>query len=499
MNLEVAMRRAQIGSAILVAALVGVLLPVHAKSSPITFERAYGGIDDEIGSAVQQTFDGGYIMTGPVISWGPPITSVAWLVRTDERGDTLWTRVFGGPRGGAGLCVEQTPDSGYVLAGGSPSLDTLGDVWLTKIDPRGDTVWTRVYGGAMEDGGDEVTRTTDGGYIVVGRTASFGSGGTDVWLIKTDSSGDTVWTRTFGGPSDDWGESVRQTNDSGYIIASITWSFGSGKADVYLIKTSVTGDTQWTRTFGGVEDDYGLCARQTSDGGYVVGGWTMSTTDSTTRIYLIKTDSHGDALWTKTVNSSSGFAEGGPIEQLDDGGYIVTGCVAGGMLYDVYLVRTDPNGETLWTRSFGGSDLDMGSSVQPTRDGGFIVVGETYSFGAGASDLYLIKTDENGNLAVAEPKSAPSRKSVLSITCEPNPFRASTVLHLAAGPLDHSATHLRIYDAQGRLVRILAAGPASQTMWDGRNDAGQLLPSGTYLVRCDAGGERVTTRLVLQR
>jgi hypothetical protein len=230
-----------------------------------------------------------------------------------------------------------------------------------------------------------------------------------------------------------------------------------------------------------------------------VGGWTMSTTDSTTRIYLIKTDSHGDTLWTKTVNSSSGFAEGGPIEQLDDGGYIVTGCVAGGMLYDVYLVRTDPNGETLWTRSFGGSNLDMGSSVQPTRDGGFIVVGETYSFGAGVSDFYLIKTDENGMLSVAEPKAGPSRRSALLLACTPNPFRLSTVLHLTTGPLDHSTTCLRIYDVQGRLVRTLGTSQATQTMWDGRNDAAQLLPSGTYLVRFDAAGEHATTRLVLQR
>jgi len=485
------MRRARFDAALVVAMFVAVLLPAYSESSPITFQRTYGGTDDDVGISVQQTFDGGYIMTGPAASY-------AWLVKTNERGDTLWTRTFGGPRGAAGLSVQQTVDSGYIVAGGTASLDTLSDVWLIKTDARGDTLWTRTYGGASEDGGDAVAPTIDGGYVVVGRTASFGAGGTDVWLIKADSSGDTSWTRTFGGTNDDWGESVQQTNDGGYIIAGITWSYGAGSADVYLIRTNAAGDTQWTRTFGGAEDDYGLSARQTKDGGYIVGGWTMSNSDSTTRIYLIKTDARGDTLWTKTINSSSGFAEGGPIEQLNDGGYIVTGCVAGGM-YDVYLVRTDSNGDTLWTRTFGGSNLDMGLSVQRTRDDGFIIVGETYSFGAGASDFYLIKTDENGDVGVAESKAELPRRAALSLICAPNPFHTSTRIDLSAQALNPTPASLRIYDAQGRLVRTFAASGKSCTVWDGRDNIGQLLPSGTYLVYCDAAGKYATTRLILSR
>jgi hypothetical protein len=472
---------------------------LQSHGSPITFTRVYGGTDDDIGNSVQQTFDGGYIMTGPTASYGPGGgVFVTWLVKTNERGDTLWTRVFGGPRDGAGWRVQQTADSGYVIVGSTASLDTLGDVWLIKTDSRGDTLWTRIYGGALEDLGDAVEQTTDGGYIVVGRTASFGAGGSDVWLIKTDSSGDTLWTRAFGGPGDEWGESVQQASDGGYIIAGITWSFGSGKADVYLIKTNAAGDTQWTRTFGGAEDDYGLSARQTSDGGYIVGGWTMSTTDSTTRIYLIKTDARGDTLWTKTINSSSGFAEGGPIEQLNDGGYIVTGCVAGGM-YDVYLVRTDSNGDTLWTRTFGGPNLDMGLSVQPTRDDGFIIVGETYSLGAGASDFYLIKTDAAGYVAVAEPKERPTRLPALSLACAPNPFSGSTRISLSSQTADLKGGRLLMYDVEGRLVRTIALSGKYGTVWDGRDNASRLLSSGTYLVRYDAAGKHAAVRVVLQR
>jgi hypothetical protein len=484
----------RLGSVLVVAALAASLWPSCSSGSPITFQRTYGGADDDICNWVRQTDDGGYIMVGTAASFGTP----CWLVKTDQRGDTQWTRTPGGSTGWGGD-VEQTADSGYIIAGSTiTSLDTLGDAWLVKTDARGDTLWTRTYGDTLYNYFDAVALTTDGGYVAVGITASFGLGSGDIWLVKTDSKGDTSWTRTFGGTNDDEGYSVQQTNDGGYIIAGATWSYGAGGADAYLIKTDAAGDTQWTRTFGGPLDDFGDCARQTRDGGYVVGGRTMSYPDSSVYIWLIKTNANGDTLWTRKIGKDSGFADGGQLEQLDDGGYMIAGSVARDF-YDVYLVRTDSNGDTLWTRAFGGSNLDLGYSVQGTSDGGFIVGGQTYSFGAGKSDFYLIKTDANGNAAVAEPKSGLPHRATFALSCAPNPFHSSTVLHLTTGPLDHSATQLRVYDVQGRLVRALTISRETQAVWDGRDNGGRPLPSGTYLAHCDTAGKHATTRLVLQR
>ena len=491
------MRRARFDSALVVAMLVALVLPALPHSSPITFQRTYGGQDDDNCSWARQTYDAGYVMVGGAASVGNGV-HIAWLVKTDERGETLWTRTLGGPWACVGNSVQQTADSGYIIGGATESLDTLGDAWLVQTDARGDTLWTRTYGGPSEDGLDEAALTTDGGYVAVGSTASFGAGAYDVWLIKTDSRGDTSWTRTFGGTNDEYGASVQQTSDGGYIIAGVTWSYGAGGADVYLIKTNAAGDTQWTRTFGGPIDDYGLCARQTRDGGYIVGGWTMSYPDSSVYIWLIKTNANGDTLWTRKIGDTLGETEGGPVEQLDDGGYIIAGCVDR-TISDVYLARTDSNGDTIWTRTFGGSSFDVGYSVQKTADGGYVIGGETYSFGAGQSDYYLIKTDANGNAAVEESKAELPRRATLALICTPNPFRSSTVLRLTTGPLDHSATHLRVYDVQGRLVRALTISRETQAVWDGRDNGGRPLPSGTYLARCDTAGEHATTRLVLQR
>ena len=483
------MRRVHTESSFVAAVLVVILLLMFAEASPITFQRTYGGPGDDLGSCAQQTTDGGYIVTG-----GYGILSdsgFGYLVRTDAYGDTVWTRKFGG------AWVQQTTDGGFVALGGvDSSASGPGGIWLVKTDADGDTLWTRIYPG--NNAASMVEQTADGGYVMAG-TASYSSpSGGVVFVIKTGAAGDTLWTRTYGGSSDDEGLSIRQTSDHGYIIDAFTTSFGSGNQQIWLIKTDSMGDTLWTRTFGGDSSSYSGWAQQTTDGGYFVAGWTWSYSPSP-ETYLIKTDAAGDTLWTRRIGGLGWFA-GMSGQQVKDGGYIVVGLsedTTGAI--DVYLVRTDANGDTLWTRTIGGPSLDLGVSVQQTADGGYIICGETYSFGAGAADFYLVKTDENGNLAVTEPKSGPSRKPVLSLTCEPNPFRSSTVLHLTPGPLDHSATHLRIYDVQGRLVRTLATSQAKQTMWDGRNDAGQLLPSGTYMVRCDVAGTHATTRLVLAR
>ena len=207
--------------------------------------------------------------------------------------------------------------------------------------------WEQTYGGIDHDWGTSGKQTSDGGYIITGSTSSFGNGSNDVWLIKTDSQGDSIWTKTFGGTHQK-GKSVQQTTDGGYIICGTREDIPE-IGDVYLIKTDSQGDSIWTKTFGGVENDEGYSVQQTTDGGYIITGETNSFGNGESDVWLVKTDSQGDSLWTKT---------------------------------------------------FGGNEQDGGSSVQQTIDGGYVIIGYTDDpfVNGGVEDLFVIKTDGNGNI-----------------------------------------------------------------------------------------------------
>jgi hypothetical protein len=480
------MRRVHIDSALVVAVLVALTLPTLTKASPITFQRTYGGPGDDIAFSAQQTMDGGYIVTG---FYGVLTDSGGGrLIKTDAYGDTVWTRKLGG------AWAQQTADSGFIALG---SFDNHN--CLVKTDARGDTLWTHVYAGS-DNGENMVEQTADGGYVMTGLASYYGPNGGDVHIIKTDSVGDTLWTRTYGGPGLDDGLSIRQTSDHGYVIAALTMSFGAGNQKIWVIKTDSLGDTLWTRLFGGDSISASGWAQQTTDGGYFVAGWTCLYAP-TPQTYLIKTDANGDTLWTRTISGRSYFTECLSGQQLEDGGYIIAGgcedTTTGNI--DVYLARIDVNGDTLWTRTFGGSSYDCGYSVQQTADGGYVICGQTYSFGAGGSDFYLIKTDENGNMAITESKASSTRAPELSLACSPNPFSASTRISLTSGVSGSGVPSLRVFDVQGRLVKRLTASRESYVVWDGTDDSGRPLPSGPYFVRCEGTGEHAIARIILQR
>jgi len=189
-----------------------------------------------------------------------------------------------------GNSVRQTSDGGYIIAGWSrPLSGNGGDVWLIKTDANGNKEWDKTLGDGDGDWGGSAQQTSDGGYVIVGATGSLGAGGGDVWLIKTDADGGSVWDRTFGGPGYDIGQSVQQTTDGGYIIAGTTWSDGASNGDVWLIKTDADGNKVWDEVFGGDDDDRGYSVQQTLDGSYIIAGETKSYGASWYDVWLIKT------------------------------------------------------------------------------------------------------------------------------------------------------------------------------------------------------------------
>ncbi len=376
---------------ITIACLIQIL---NAQAPDTLWTKTYGGISRDWSNVIQQTGDGGYIIAGNTISFGDANgNGDIWLIKTDAAGDTAWTKTFGGTDLERGYSVQQTSDEGYVLTGYTRTYGAGSyDVWLIKTDATGDTVWTKTFGGSNGDTGNSVRQTSDGGYIIAGYTQSYGEGDRDAWLIKTDASGDILWTKTFGGVNYDYASSVQQTSDGGYILSGFTKSKGAGLFDAWLIRTDTAGDTLWTRTFGGTGDDHGNAVQQTADGGYIIVGHTNSYGAGSDDGWLIKTDASGNMIWTKIFGGSNNdyffFAH-----QTTDGGYIISGRTEsyGDVNSDVWLIKTDATGDTVWTKTVGGSGEDGGSCVQQTSDGGYIVTGYTYSFGAGQENVWLIR------------------------------------------------------------------------------------------------------------
>ncbi len=367
-----------------------------AAVAQITFQKTFGGSNTDISYSVQQTGDGGYIVAGYSLSFGVGSRDVL-LIRTDVNGNTLWTKTYGGSNTDYALTVRQTTDGGFIIGAHSESFGAGShDVYLIKSDPSGEIIWSKVYGGGSADGAYSIQQTKDGGYIISAHTSSFGAGQHDIYLIKTDGNGDTLWTKTYGGSGGDFLRSVHQTSDSGYILVAETLSFGVGQYDIYLVKTDERGNILWAKTYGGGSSDYGYSVTQTTDGGYIVAGYTKSFGAGMSDVLLVKTDANGDISWAKTYGGSSSDY-GYSVTQTSDGGYIVAGYTESyGLAGDVYLVKTDSDGNHQWSRTFGGSGKDLSWSVQQSADGGFIITGYTTSFGSGNQDVYLIKTDELG-------------------------------------------------------------------------------------------------------
>jgi hypothetical protein len=383
-----------------VVGLAGIVIVLWAANASAMYPdtlwtRTLGGIGMDGGYSVQQTTDGGYIIAGETTSSGAGGWDV-YLIKTDAIGEMVWTKTYGGRGTEAGLSVQEMSEGGYIVVGQTTSFGAGSwDVYLLKTNAAGDTAWARTYGDTAEDRGYSVRQTTDGGYVIAGATASFGAGGWDVYLIKTDAVGDTVWTRTYGGTGQDYGGSIQQTTDGGFIIAGQTTSFGAGSGDMYLIKTDASGDSIWTRTYGGAGWEMAGSVQQTTDGGYIISGYTDTFGAGLSDAYLVKTDAGGDTVWTRTYGGT-GEEVCYSVQQTADGGYITAGVTTsfGAGLSDVYLIRADTSGDMVWAGAYGGISEENCYSVQETSAGKYIAVGHTTSFGTGSSDAYMIRLRE---------------------------------------------------------------------------------------------------------
>ena len=259
----------------------------------IIWSKSYGPDYWSFGYCVQPVIDDAGIETGYIISARLGDVNGHCLLKTDINGDTLWTRVYPVSYNACALAVDQTQDKGYIIAGcsGAGTFETSWNVDLIKADSIGVWKWTRVYGDrryGYDDAAYSIEQTSDRGYIIAAITMTYGMGGYDAWLIKTDVNGEILWARTYGGTAEDCGFSVARTVDGGYVMSGHTESFGEGGRDVYVIRTNCRGDTLWTKTIGGPNDDASYQILVTNKGEYVIVGYTESFGAGGRDVYLIK-------------------------------------------------------------------------------------------------------------------------------------------------------------------------------------------------------------------
>ena len=323
-------------------------------------------------------------------------------MKLDSSGNVQWTKTIGrsGHDDGANSII-QSSDGGYVVAGWTLNLGYY-DFYVVKLDSAGNVQWAKTIGGSYDDIANSIIQSSDGGYVVAGMY-SFGERHSNFYVVKLDSSGNIVWAKTIGGSGSDEAHSIIQSSDGGYVVAGGTSSFGAGGYDMYVVKLDSSGNVLWTKTIGGSDLDAAYSIIQSSDGGYVVAGWTWGFGAGYGDMYVVKLDSSGNVQWAKTIGGSNSDAAYSII-QSSDGGYVVAGYTKsfGAGYRDIYVVKLDSAGNVQWAKTIGGSSDDEASSIIQSSDGSYVVAGYTESFGAGDIDFYVVKMDANGNVCFSQ-------------------------------------------------------------------------------------------------
>lgn len=370
--------------------LIGCL---KAQIPDTIWTKIYGGNDYDNSYDVEQTTDEGYIVCGITSSFGAGQGDI-WLLKLNTLGDTIWSKIYGGSGYDSGKDVLEVDGGGYVIIGYSYSFGTgYSDIWLLRINEEGDTLWTKTFGGSDFDYANSIIQTSDGSYLIGGTSKYPGLPDSDIWLIKTNSNGDSLWTKRYGDDSNENCSKIIQTNDDGYIIAGNTEGFGSAQCDVWIIKTNNLGDTLWTRFYGGPDFDWCSDIHQTIDGGFIVTGFTKSYGSGESDAWLFKIDETGNAVWDKVWGGTDN-EEIYSVEQSNDGGYLIAGLTQsiGTGWSDGWLIRTSESGDSIWTKTFERFGQDKLTSIKRTNDGGYILAGDSFTPNE-FDDIWILKLD----------------------------------------------------------------------------------------------------------
>ncbi len=349
--------------------------------------------------ALEQAQDGGFVMAG--YKSVTPHQSLGILLKTDAEGEEQWLRFFGEdlnemrPYG-----LQGTRDGGFVITGTVKSKNH-NDAFLLKTDSQGNKQWLKTFGQDKDDYAYSVAQTEDSGYILCGYTYSFSRSRFAAWLIRTDEEGNEIWSRTFGGlETYNQGYSVLQAKDGGFVMAGMEESKNHDSFMAWLIRTDEEGNEIWSRTFGEQKKrDYGYALRQTEDGGFIFiqGGHPLSYSGRSD-LWLVKTDKHGEGLWSRSFFSDNGELKARSLQQTQDNGYVILATEEGGGLsYSTVLIKTSRTGQEQWSKAFGKEQKDLRAfSILETEDGHYMLAGTQKDREDGVGEAWLAKSDKSG-------------------------------------------------------------------------------------------------------
>ncbi|NUM80936.1 hypothetical protein HUU42_09035 [bacterium] len=344
------------------------------------------------------TRDRGYIIAGYTSSIRN--NQDFYLIKADAKFNFEWGKTFGGNELDRAYAAIQTLDGGYAIVGTVGVTNDNDDIFICKTDAIGKLKWTQRFGGALKDDGRSIKELPNGNLIVLGTIEEISAGNTNIALFMLTPSGDTIWTRTYGAFGAETAAAMDITLD-GFIITGYTENYGATFYDMFLLKTDQDGRQEWLKIYGDINRDEGHAVIASRDGGYAVVG----TANIAPRfrpvnnvVYFFKTDGNGELQWTKKIDVSISD-EGFDLLETDDG-YLIVGATlleAETKGNQLYLIRTNANGDSVWTKLYGGFDTEVGYSIHPAGNH-YVIAGYTQSYGAGNSDVYLLKVDENGEI-----------------------------------------------------------------------------------------------------
>tara|TARA_B100001113_G_scaffold73503_1_gene57029 strand:- start:2234 stop:3700 length:1467 start_codon:yes stop_codon:yes gene_type:complete len=364
-------------------------------SNFLMFSRTIGEENSsEVGHSIIQLQDSSFIILGS-------INDDILLTKTNRLGEKQWQQSIGGSQLDKANHIQSTSDGGYIISGETQSYGSGGnDIWLIKTNQSGLMEWNNCLGTINNEQGGQALETQDGGFILVGGKTISNNGNNNVWLVKTNSQGDTLWTKSFGGTESDNGTDLLIDDNGGFVILGSTESYGNGGEDIYLIKTDINGNEEWSKTYGSGSNDRGQSLIKTPEGGYLVRYIIESFGAGNTSVGLLKVSQNGDQIWTKTIGGSYGISSNS-LQKISNGNYIMICSLFnyGYNSFNAYLLQFNETGNIIWDVTWGHRENDHGLGVLQTKDGGFVITGSTNNYGNSdqfSSDLLLLKTNASG-------------------------------------------------------------------------------------------------------
>jgi hypothetical protein len=383
-----------------------------ASAGNITFERIIGSFGNDGGGTIRVLADGGFIIAGSSYNQEEDET-LATLFRLDPYGNLEWKQQYpvAGLSGFSGLVV--TSSGNFVCTGSTRTNPSSNpDVFALSTTDNGDILWQEIYelGGIEQDDGNDIIKTTHGGYMICGSTKNTddATGGVkDALLLKIDNSGSYQWHKVYGTREGEEAHSVKQTKNGGYIFGGSTTvpsEDPGGDFDFLMVKTDGDGNQLWSKTFGG-SNNYDFASSIVVDelGGYVIAGYTASFGAGARDYWVIKTDTSGIEEWNKTYGGPENDSVAEIIQTSDNGFYIVGGSSSfttgtnGQPRSQVWVIKTDNNGNIDWDELYGGNGGDGGASGRELEGGGYIISGNTSSY-SDNSEVYVLKTNDDGSI-----------------------------------------------------------------------------------------------------